>query len=97
MLAQNHSILYIKTTLNVAWPNVISKTALWCFNLTSIYMEGRRCPLASRDHSHDGKRGKEQIEFDLLCNQVGCPVAVEVFYGNTADPMTVGRQIGKLR
>ena len=60
-------------------------------------MEGRRCPLASRGHSRDGKRGKEQIEFGLLCNQAGCPVAVEVFDGNTADPMTVGQQIDKLR
>ena len=71
--------------------------ALVLYDLTSVYMEGRRCPLASRGHSRDGKRGKEQIEFGLLCNQAGCPVAVEVFDGNTADPMTVGQQIDKLR
>ena len=71
--------------------------ALVLYDLTSVYMEGRRCPLVSRGHSRDGKRGKEQIEFGLLCNQAGCPVAVEVFDGNTADPMTVGQQIDKLR
>ena len=71
--------------------------ALVLYDLTSSYLEGRRCPLAKRGHSRDGKRGKLQIEFGLLCDQAGCPVAVEVFDGNTADPMTVGTQIDKLR
>ena len=71
--------------------------ALVLYDLTSAYLEGRRCPLAKRGHSRDGKRGKLQIEFGLLCDGGGCPVAVEVFAGNTADPMTVGAQIEKLR
>ena len=71
--------------------------ALVLYDLTSSYLEGRRCPLAKRCHSRDGKRGKLQIEFGLLCDREGCPVAVEVFDGNTADPMTVGTQIDKLR
>ena len=71
--------------------------ALVLYDLTSSYLEGRRCPLAKRGHSRDGKRGKLQIEFGLLCDREGCPVAVEVFDGNTADPMTVGAQIDKLR
>ena len=71
--------------------------ALVLYDLTSSYLEGRRCPLAKRGHSRDGKRGKLQIEFGLLCDREGCPVAVEVFDGNTADPMTVGTQIDKLR
>ena len=63
--------------------------ALVLYDLTSSYLEGHCCPLA--------KRGKLQIEFGLLCDREGCPVAVEVFDGNTADPMTVGAQIDKLR
>ena len=62
-----------------------------------MYLEGRTCPLAKRGHSRDGKRGKLQIEFGLLCDAEGRPVAVQVFDGNTADPMTVGPQIEKLR
>ena len=71
--------------------------ALVLYDLTSVYLEGHKCPLAQRGHSREGKRGKLQIEFGLLCDAQGCPVAVEVFAGNTADPMTVGSQIEKLR
>ena len=71
--------------------------ALVLYDLTSVYLEGRQCPLAKRGHSRDGKRGKLQIEFGLLCDAEGRPVAVEVFPGNIADPMTVGAQIEKLR
>ena len=65
--------------------------------MTSTYFEGQCCPLAKRGYSRDGKRGKLQIVFGLLCNREGCPVAVEVFEGNTADPSTVGAHIEKLR
>jgi len=67
------------------------------YDLTSSYMEGSKCPIAKRGHSRDGKVGKLQIEFGLLCDKNGCPVAVEVFAGNTADPNTVGAQIQKIR
>ena len=67
------------------------------YDLTSVYLGGRHCPLAKGGYSHDGKRGKLQMEFGLLCTAQGCPVAVEVFAGNTADPCTVGVQIEKLR
>ena len=66
--------------------------ALVLYNLTSVYLEGRCCPLA-----RDGKRGKLQIEFGLLCDREGRPVAVEVFEGNTADPRTLGPHVDKLR
>lgn len=66
-------------------------------DVSSSYFEGRRCPLAARGHSRDGKKGKLQIVFGLLCNRAGCPVAVQVFAGNTADPRTVGPQINTLR
>ena len=71
--------------------------ALVLYDLTSVWLEGRRCPLAKRGHSRDGKRGKLQIEFGLLCAHDGCPVSVEVFAGNIADPSTVGAQVAKLR
>ena len=71
--------------------------ALVLYDLTSVWLEGRRCPLAKRGYSRDGKKGKLQIEFGPLCDGEGCPVAVEVFDGNTADPATVGAQIDKLR
>ena len=71
--------------------------SLVLYDLTSVYLEGRRCSLAARGHSRDGKRGKLQIEFGLLCDADGCPVAVEVFRGNTADPATVGSQIDRLK
>jgi len=71
--------------------------ALVLYDLTSVYLEGRCCPLAKRGHSRDGKRGKLQIEFGLLCDAEGRPAAVEVFPGNAADPATVGAQIDKLR
>ena len=67
------------------------------YDLASVYMEGSQCKLAQRGYSRDGKRGKLQIEFGLLCDADGCPVAVEVYSGNTADPRTVGSQISKLR
>jgi hypothetical protein len=67
------------------------------YDVTSTYFEGRRCPLAKYGYNRDGKRDKLQIVFGLLCNAEGCPVAVEVFEGNTADPKTVARQICKLR
>ena len=75
----------------------LDEGALVLYDLTSVYLEGRKCPLAQRGHSREGKRGKLQIEFGLLCDAEGCPVAVEVFAGNTADPMTVGSQIDRLR
>jgi transposase len=67
------------------------------YDLTSSYFEGRRCPLAKPGHSRDGKKGKLQIVFGLLCNAEGCPIAVEVFEGNTGDPKTVASQVEKLR
>jgi transposase len=67
------------------------------YDLTSTYFEGRHCPLAKLGHSRDNKSGNPQIVFGLLTNANGCPVAVEVFPGNTADPKTVAAQVDKLR
>lgn len=70
--------------------------SLVLYDLTSSYFEGTTCPLAKLGYSRDGKKGKLQIVFGLLCDSRGCPLAVEVFDGNTADPSTVGKQIEKI-
>ena len=56
------------------------------FDLSSSWLEGRCCPLGARGWSRDGKKGKVQIEYGLLTDPEGRPVAVRVFEGNTADP-----------
>jgi hypothetical protein len=61
-----------------------SKMAL--FDLSSSWLEGRCCPLAARGYSRDAKKGKLQIEYGLLTDPSGRPVAVRVFPGNTGDP-----------
>src|SRR5207249_2909260 len=63
------------------------------YDVTSTYFEGRQCPLAKFGHSRDGRRDKLQIVFGLLTNGDGCPVAVEVFEGNTGDPKTLLAEI----
>jgi transposase len=71
--------------------------SLVLYDVTSTYFEGRSCPLAKLGHNRDGKRGKLQIVFGLLCTEQGCPVAVEVFSGDTGDPSTLAGQIKKIR
>ena len=71
--------------------------ALVLYDLSSTYVEGRCCPLARFGHSRDHRPDRAQIEFGLLTDSRGCPVAVEAFPGNTADPATVEAQIEKLR
>ena len=56
------------------------------FGLSSSWLEGRRCPLAARGYSRDARKGKLQIEYGLLTDPSGRPVAVRVFPGNTGDP-----------
>jgi hypothetical protein len=67
------------------------------YDVSSSYFEGRSCPLAAIGHPRDKKKGKLQIVFGLLCNAEGCPVAVEVYAGNTGDPTTLKDQIEKVR
>jgi transposase len=75
----------------------LSSGGLVLYDLTSTYFEGRHRPLAKLGHSRDNKSGQLQIVFGLLTSANGCPVAVEVFPGNTADPKTVAAQVNKLR
>jgi hypothetical protein len=71
-------------------------STLVLYDLTSTWLTGRCCELAARGHSRDGKRDDPQIVFGLICAAQGCPIAVEVFPGNTADPATVAAQVTKL-
>jgi len=75
----------------------LAEHTLVLYDVTSTYYEGRTCPLAKFGHNRDGKKNKRQIVFGLLCNTEGCPVGVEVFEGNTADPKTLTKQIEKLQ
>ena len=67
------------------------------YDLSSSYVEGRTCPLAARGHTRDGKKGKLQVNYGLLTNRRGVPVAVSVFKGNTGDPTTLLPQVDKVR
>jgi transposase len=75
----------------------LGERTLALYDVSSTYFEGRSCPLARFGHSRDGQRDKLQIVFGLLTNAEGCPVAVQVFEGNTADPKTLGAVVEKLR
>src|SRR5690242_18653014 len=72
-----------------------SKMAL--FDLSSSWLEGTRCPLAARGYSRDGKKGRLQIEYGLLTDPSGRPVAVRVFPGNTGDPAAFTQIVTVLR
>ena len=67
------------------------------YDVSSSYMEGTHCSLAHRGYSRDGRKGTLQIVYGLLCAPDGCPVAIEVFDGNTGDPKTLASQVEKLK
>jgi len=67
------------------------------YDVSSSYVEGRCCPLARFGHSRDHRSDKMQIVYGLLCASDGCPIAIEVFEGNTGDPTTISDQIAKLK
>jgi transposase len=71
--------------------------ALVLYDVTSTYLEGDGCELGKYGYNRDKKKGKTQIVFGLLCSAKGCPIAVEVFEGNTSDGATLAGQIEKVR
>jgi transposase len=75
----------------------LTEGSLVLYDVTSSYFEGRHCPLGAYGHSRDGQRGKLQIVYGLLCNDLGCPVSVEVFEGNMSDSKTLSSQVAKVR
>ena len=75
----------------------LKNDGLVLYDLSSSYFEGVCCPLAKRGYSRDGKRGTLQVNYGLLTDDRGCPVAVSVFEGNTADSKTFMPQVKRLR
>src|SRR6267142_1186494 len=85
---------FIETTLA---RRHLKNGALLLYDVTSTYLEGRCCELAQHGYSRDHRGDRPQIVIGLMCAADGCPVAVEVFEGNTADPLTLSAQIDKLK
>ncbi|WP_445313412.1 IS1634 family transposase [Microcoleus vaginatus] len=75
----------------------LASSTLVLYDVSSSPNEGKTCPVARYGYNRDGKRGKLQIVFGLICDAEGCPIAIEVFEGNTADPTTLTNQIAKLK
>lgn len=75
----------------------LEEGSLVLYDLSSSYFEGTTCPLAKRGYSRDGKKGKLQVNYGLLTDVRGCPVAVSIYAGNTADPQTLMPEIDRLR
>jgi len=71
--------------------------SLVLYDVSSTYVEGTHCPLAAFGHSRDHRPDRRQIVFGLVTDERGCPVAVEAFPGNTADPATLEVQVAKVR
>src|SRR4051794_32233365 len=67
------------------------------YDLSSSYYEGSTCPLAKRGYSRDGKRGTLQVNYGLLADRRGCPLAISVHEGDTSDPATLGPEIERLK
>ena len=75
----------------------LSEGALALYDLSSSYFEGNCCPLAKIGYSRDGKRNTPQVNYGLLTTRAGCPVAISVYEGNTADASTLMSQVTQLR
>lgn len=75
----------------------LSEGALALYDLSSSYFEGNCCPLAKIGYSRDGKRNTPQVNCGLLTTRAGCPVAISVYEGNTADASTLMPQVAQLR
>ena len=69
---------------------------LFLYDVTSTYLEGQHNAFGAFGYNRDGKRGKQQIVIGLLCNDMGRPLAIEVFPGNTQDPKTFASQVDKV-
>ena len=82
---------------NQARPAAPSGRNIGALRCQQQLLHGTPCGLVQFGYNRDGKHGFPQIVYGLLCNAEGCPVAIEVFEGNTADPKTLGPQIEKLR
>jgi transposase len=75
----------------------LAEGCLVLYDVTSSYYEGRTCPLARFGHDRDGQKGRPIIVYGVMTDREGCPISVQVYPGNTADPKTVVDQVEKLR
>jgi len=75
----------------------LGEGSLILYDVSGSHYTGRTCPLAKIGHPKDGRKNVPQINYGLLCDSSGCPVAIEVFEGNVGDPKTLKTQITKLR
>ena len=75
----------------------LTNGTLVLYDVSASHVEGRCCELARFGHPRNGRRDKMQIVYGLLCSAEGCPIAIEVFEGNTGDPTTLGPQVAKLK
>jgi len=75
----------------------LQDATLLLYDVSSSYYTGHKAGLVQFGYNRDRKRGFPQIVYGLLCNGQGCPVSIEVFGGNTADPSTLPSQIQKVR
>jgi transposase len=75
----------------------LAEGCLVLYDVTSSYYEGRTCPLARFGHDRDGQKGRPVIVYGVMTDKQGCPISVQVYPGNTADPKTVVDQVEKLR
>ena len=75
----------------------LSEGGLALYDTSNSMYEGHTCPLAQIGHDKDGRRGAAIIGYGLLTDREGRPVAMEVYPGNVADPVTVTEQIIKVR
>ena len=75
----------------------LAEGCLVLYDVSSSYSEGRTCPLAQFGHDRDGQKGRPIIVYGVMTDREGCPISVQVYPGNTADPKTVVDQVEKLR
>jgi transposase len=75
----------------------LSEGGLVLYDLSSSYFEGNCCPLAKLGYSRDGKKGLLQVNYGLLTDARGCPVAVSVYEGNVTDSLTLMPEVTRLR
>ena len=75
----------------------LEEGGLVLYDVSSSYYEGHTCPLAHRGHDRDGRKGLPIIVYGVMTDRRGCPVAVQVYPGNTGDPTTIPDQVDKLR
>ncbi|MEZ6101072.1 MAG: transposase [Pirellulaceae bacterium] len=75
----------------------LSNGTLVLYDVSSSYYTGRQSPLIKQGYSRDGKKALPQIVYGLLCDPQGCPIAIEVFSGNTSDPVTFTSQVKRIR